>query len=165
MTLFLNSGATFSKDRKYRQLLWRIWDASLPLLCVVLLNPSVASEDESDSTVTRQVERAHRLACGGLLVVNAYDFVSTDPKYMKAQDVPSSPANDAAILSAVRRAVESGGMVICGWGGNCTQARHNEIIRLLHDYPLHALKVNADGSPQHPLYLSYNLRPVRFALD
>jgi len=160
--LFLDSGATFSEDRKYRSLLWRIWDNSMPLLCVVLLNPSVAAEEESDSTVTRQIERAHRMGCGGLLVVNAYDFVSTDPKYMKAQDVPSSLENDAAILAACKRAVDSGGMVICGWGGNCTQARHNELVRLLQGIPLHALKVNADGSPQHPLYLGYSVQPVRW---
>ncbi len=160
--LFLDSGATFSEDRKYRQLLWRIWDNALPLLCVCLLNPSVAAEDESDSTVTRQIERAHRLGCGGLLVVNAYDFVSTDPKYMKSQDMPSSPENDAAIVKAATRAVDSGGMVICGWGGNCTQARHNELVRLLQGIPLHALKVNADGSPQHPLYLGYSVQPVRW---
>lgn len=158
--LFLDSGATFSEDRKYRSLLWRIWDTNLPLLCVCLLNPSIASEEASDPTISRQAERARRMVFGGLLVVNAFDLVATDPNDMKRHPKPLSDENDGAILAACQRAVNSGGMVICGWGGNCTQARHNELVRLLHGIPLHALKVNADGSPQHPLYLSYNLKPV-----
>lgn len=162
MTLFLNSGATFSEDRKYRSLLWRIWDDSLPLLCVVLLNPSIANEDQVDPTVARQMERARRMGFGGLLVVNAFDIVATDPNDMKRHPKPLSEENDNAIVKAATRAVNSGGMVICGWGGNCTQARHNELVRLLQGIPLHALKVNADGSPQHPLYLGYSVVPVRW---
>lgn len=162
MTLFLDSGATFSEDRKYRSLLWRIWDTTLSLLCVVLLNPSIANEEQVDPTVARQMERARRMGFGGLLVVNAFDLVATDPNDMKRHPKPLSDENDVAILAACKRAVDSGGMVICGWGGNCTQARHYELTQLLRGIRTHALRVNADGSPQHPLYLSYNLKPVRW---
>jgi len=156
MTLFLDSGAVFSEDRKYRPLLWRIWDTTLPLLNCLMLNPSKAGETESDPTVTRQMERARILGRGGLLVTNAYDMVSTDPKVMKKDPAPKSEQCDRYILESAVRARTSGGIVLCAWGKHCELSRQAEILRLLDGYKLHCLETNFNGTPVHPLYQPYD---------
>lgn len=163
MTIAEMSGATFSDDRIYRRLLWRRWDASKPWLCLLMLNPSKAGAWESDPTVTRQIERAKRLGCGGLLVVNAYDLISTDPAALKVHPKPNTLENDEAILDAVTRTVASGGIVIAAWGKNATPARVVRIKEMLCGVcHLHALAVNKDGNPAHPLYIGYDAVPTRW---
>lgn len=157
MTLSEMSGATFSEDRAYRQLLWRVWEENATLLNVIGLNPSKAGEIESDPTITRQIERAKRLRCGGLLMTNAYDLVATDPKDMKRHERPLSSENDKHIIIAADRAIASGGYVLCAWGRNCLQARQKEILRLLAGWETWCLGENADGTPIHPLYISYDV--------
>ena len=159
MTLSEMSGATFSADRVYRRQLWRRWDDALPWLLLIGCNPSKAGAVESDPTVTRQITRAKLLGCGGLLVCNAYDLVSTDPRLLKTHPAPLSPENDDAILDAVDKTMKSQGTVIAAWGGNVTPGRHNQLLRLLAHVPLTALGVNFDGSPSHPLYISYSVKP------
>lgn len=46
-------GATFSPDRRYRYLLWRMWSPAMPVANFVLLNPSTADETVNDPTVER----------------------------------------------------------------------------------------------------------------
>lgn len=163
MTLTEMSGATFSADRAYRQLLWRIWNQELPLLNLCMLNPSKAGEIESDPTVTRQIERTKRLGCGGLLVTNAFDLVATDPKEMKRHPEPLSNQADAAILAAAERATKSGGMVIVAWGHNAAhRGRDGVLLDMLVGIPLYSLAVTKGGFPGHPLYLGYDVQPVRY---
>jgi len=162
VTLFLDSGATFSEDRKYRHLLWRIWDAALPLLNCLMLNPSDAGEAKNDPTVTRQMERAKILGCGGLLVTNAYDLAATDPKEMLRHPEPKSAECNKQIVIAADRAIASKGFVLCAWGKHCAKDRQAEILRLLAGWPLWCLDLNKDGSPVHPLYQKYDAPLIRF---
>lgn len=155
MTLSEMSGATFSHDRAYRHLLWRRWSPELPWLNVIGVNPSVADHIKNDPTITRQIERAKILKCGGLLMSNAYDFVSTDPNGMKNAALPLSEFGDQAILDAARMAFDSGGYVICAWGNNCSLVRQRKLLEMLNGIKLHCLGVNGNGTPQHPLYIPY----------
>jgi hypothetical protein len=160
----LNSGATFSPDRMYRYRLWRIWDDKLPILVLLMLNPSKAAEgeNESDPTVTRQIERARLLDCGGLIVVNAFAFVATDPRDMKRAADPVGPENDLYLLGAATDALLSGGKVIVAWGKDGRyRSRSDDICRFMEKrgVPLWALRVNEDGSPGHPLYIPYATEP------
>lgn len=128
-----------------------------------MLNPSKAGATESDPTVTRQIERAKRLEYGGLLVINAYDLISTDPGALKTHPKPNTLENDEAIFDAVTRTVKSGGIVIAAWGKNATEARVCFIREMLCGVcSLHALAVNKDGSPMHALYISYDVLPQRW---
>ncbi len=163
-SLFLDSGATFSEDRKYRSLLWRIWDTTLPLLNCLMLNPSQAgaSVEESDPTVTRQMERGRRLGCGGLLVTNAYDLVATDPQDMLRHPAPLSPECNKQIIIAADRAIASKGFVLCAWGKHCAADRQGEILRLLAGWQLYCLGFNKNGSPVHPLYRPYDALLLEF---
>lgn len=160
MTADQISGAEFSTCGAYRRRLWRVWDEALPILTMAMLNPSKAGAVKSDPTVTRQIERAKRLGCGSLFVVNAFDLVATDPRDMKRHAKPLSAENDDAILASVMRAVESGGITIAAWGPHAKHlGRHEQLLTLLKGLPLHSLIVTADGTPGHPLYLPYSTVP------
>ena len=164
----MRGGARFSVCGRYRYSLERWWGDETDPLVVCLLNPSVAgaSPEEGDPTVARQIVRAKRLGAGGLIVVNAYAFISTDPDGLKlslaAYVDPVGPQNDAAILAAARRSKRG---VLCGWGQHATLlARGKAVAALLREagVELFALKVNADSSPCLPLYLPYSLRPLPY---
>ena len=159
------SGALFSEDRVYRHLLWRLTGTRGRLLLALMLNPSTANETRGDSTVTRQIKRASLLRCtGGLLVANAYDLVSTDPRALKTHPAPLSSHNNRHISEAARRVADSGGICLAGWGKHCSTDRQNYLHSLFQemDIPLLCLGQNEDGSPKHPLYISYSVRPVEW---
>lgn len=154
------AGAVFSDCERYRYRLWRVWDEGKPKACFVMLNPSVADENILDPTVTRCRTRAEMLGYGGLEVANIFALRSTDPKVLYQIDDPAGKLNNKAIYDAA----DECDTVICGWGkhGNLRQ-RGLMIQALLLDFfkdKTHYLKLNSDGSPAHPLYLSYSLRPV-----
>lgn len=161
--LFTNSGAVFSECKRYRYRLWRTWDPSKRPLVMVMLNPSIADENQNDPTVERCQRRALAMGHGGLQVVNIFALVSTDPAGLYETEDPVGPENNAAILDAVKDA----GMVICAWGTHGAHVgRAREVVALLRDAGItpHCLGQNADGSPKHPLYLGYSLSPMPYDL-
>jgi hypothetical protein len=151
-------GALFSDDRLYRYSLYRLWNDAAPTMVFVLLNPSMADERRDDPTIKRCVARAMNAGCGGIEVVNLFAWQSPYPTNLFHAADPVGPRNNMAIVEAVTRAE----MVICGWGvyGSLFD-RGKEVLGLIRvtGRTPHALKLNADGSPRHPLYLSYKLRP------
>lgn len=158
--LFRGSGAVFSSCGAYRYRLWRIWNPALKPLNLLMLNPSTADEAENDPTVERCERRADMLGFGGLIVTNLYALRSTDPKVLYTHDDPIGTDNDAAII----RAALDSGAVICGWGAHgpkVIRGRPGTVLHYLNAAGVRpmALKVNGDGSPQHPLYLAYELQP------
>lgn len=162
MSLFEDlNGARFSPCMKYRYALWRIWDASKPALVFVMLNPSTADLYKNDPTVERCQRRAVQMGFGGLRVANIFAFRSTDPNPLYDLDDPVGPENDAAIVEAAKL----GGLVVCGWGthGNLHK-RGQQVIGLLQRNGIkpHYLKLNADKTPAHPLYIGYEVTPQPF---
>ena len=51
------SGALFSRDKKYRYALWRVWDFDSPSVMFIGLNPSTANEKVNDPTILRLLKR------------------------------------------------------------------------------------------------------------
>ena len=152
------SGATFSRCRRWRWLLWRRWDASQPAANFLMLNPSTADEVKLDPTCARARDYAERWGYGALIVTNLFGLRETNPERMKAARDPVGRGNDAAILRAARESA----IVVCAWGNHGGfRNRSAEITRKLRagSIPLHALRVNAGGEPAHPLYLPGNLKP------
>lgn len=178
------SGAMFSDDMKYRYRLWRCWDHSLPRACFILLNPSTADEIANDATVERQRRRVERWTradailfgeavapareFGSIDVVNACAWRSTDPAALYEVEDPIGDENGEAIHTACESALDTDGIVICGWGTHASKLHtgkypiHQILLESLGDMPLHALKLNQDGTPVHPLYLPYDLLPKRW---
>ena len=159
--LKVETGAVFSSDMRYRYKLWRIWNRQLPLVNFILLNPSTADAEEDDPTVYCCGQRARHMGYGGLLVTNVFAFRSTDPGRLYEIDDPVGPENDDAIITEAKRAA----MVVCGWGklgkymGRATFVC--DLLRLHKVYP-HALNLNGDGSPEHPLYQPYSRQPIPY---
>ena len=157
-----SSGATFSPCRRWRYLLWRRWDEAKPAANFLMLNPSTADEAKLDPTCARARDYAERWGYGALIVTNVFAFRNTDPNRMKAVKDPIGKDNDAAIV----RAAKESALVVCAWGNHgAFLDRSTEILRMMKakGIALHALRVNANGEPAHPLYLPGKLKPISYA--
>jgi hypothetical protein len=155
------AGCVLSSCEQYRYALWRIWETAKPLWMMALLNPSTATEEADDPTITRCSIRAQRNGAGGLVVVNAGAIRETDAeKACRAED-PVGPFNYdwiAALIPSCR-------LHIAGWGPKASRFSGDENLRRLFreaGVPLYALQLNQDGSPRHPLYVSYDAQPFVF---
>lgn len=145
-------------DRPYRYLLGWPTGVDNDRICIfVLANPSTATADELDPTVTRCIDYARAWKYGWCWVLNVRAFRATDPKAVPRTREAIGPSNDTIIEAFVRCAQ----LVVCGWGklGGARGPVVLELIRKAGKTP-HALKLNDDGSPRHPLYLAKNLKPV-----
>ena len=154
------SGARFSRCRKWRYLLWRRW-ADGPVANFLMLNPSTADEVKLDPSCTRARLYAERWGFGALVVTNLFGWRATDPGEMKAARDPVGSLNDAAILKAAREA----DLVVCAWGNHGAYLeRSTQVLSHLREkkVPLHALRLNGNGEPTHPLYLPASLKPNKW---
>ncbi len=155
------TGATFSECLRYRWTLYRVFDTG-PMVNFLMLNPSTADDITNDPTVERCRRRSETLGFGGLIVTNIFAWRSTDPSVLSKLPDPVGVENDAAIKESASQCA----MVICAWG------RHGKImdraavvLNMLREFcpeKLHALKLSKDGTPWHPLYLPYELKPQAF---
>ncbi len=157
--------AVYSKCEKYRYFLARYWDMTKPVLVMIMLNPSTATERQNDPTVQRCETRARNNDYGGLVILNIFAFRATDPNDMRAAGDPVGPYNDGFIKQYLDLAAAHDPgkyQIICGWGTHGTfQARETHIWQLFKEYntkPM-AFRWTKAGHPQHPLYLSYNEKP------
>ena len=70
------------------------------------------------------------------------------------------PENDFYIRRARDVCIENDGIFLVGWGANLTgkvpggRDRQKRLAELIGDIAM-CLGVNNDGSPEHPLYISY----------
>jgi hypothetical protein len=159
MIISNDSGALFSPCRRWRYLLWRRWDAALPVANFLMLNPSTADELKLDPSCTRARLYAERWGYGSLIVTNIFGWRATDPQEMKAVRDPIGRGNDRAILRAARESA----IVVCAWGNHGTHLGRAEAVRqLLRKGKIQprVLRMNAGGEPAHPLYLPAHLEPA-----
>ncbi len=149
-----NRGAEFSRCEKYRYRLWRIWDESKPILVVIGLNPSTATEEKDDPTVRRCIGYARDHGKGGLSMLNIFAFRATNPADMKSQKDPVGPYNNEAIISETTRAIEAGGEALCAWGGHGAHMGRSSAMREILDgmSNIKCLGFTKSGEPLHPLY-------------
>jgi hypothetical protein len=151
--------------RTYRYALTRHWDPGLPPAVFVMLNPSVADAFKTDPTIIRCLGFARSWECGGLLVLNAFGLRSTSPMPLRRHVDPVGPDNGRVIEAAL--AAGGLGPVVTGWGTNIAMRRDNrgdrliELLRAAGVKP-HYLRLNDDGSPQHPLFARGELVPTPF---
>jgi hypothetical protein len=145
--------------REFRYFLSRAWDVGLPAAMFVMMNPSVADIDADDPTVARCQTFARSWGCGGLYVVNTFAYRATDQGRLLAADDPVGPENDRHILATA----ELSKIIVMAYGQPHKSLRQRgvDVCTMLkrHGHRLHALKLNADGTPGHPLYLSGALKP------
>src|SRR5436305_1288956 len=155
-----DSGAVFSACRRWRYLLWRRWDASLPVANFLMLNPSTADEWKLDPSCTRARLYAERWGYGALIVTNIFGWRATDPDEMKAVRDPVGRGNDRAIVRAARESA----LVVCAWGNHGLHMGRSAAVRELlrkANVAARVLRTNAGGEPAHPLYLPARLTPLQ----
>lgn len=158
-------GATYSNDERYRYRLWRIFDPQNQTRVVfVMLNPSTATEEVSDPTVTRCLNFARGWGYGRVDVVNIFAWRSTNPKALSMVDDPVGPYNDDMIV----RAVTDVQQVVCAWGlHGDLYGRGRAVQRLLRKITsqMKCLGLTSRGFPKHPLYLASLTRPMPWLTD
>lgn len=161
----MESGAIFSPCRKWRYVLWRIRNPALPLLVSIGLNPSRADEKRSDNTCSKMLKFAGLWGFGGLIKLNAYGWCATSPAEMKRHGIEAIGDLNDYWIEAVERTFGPGGRNIIGmriacWGQHDFLKRGEVIKQYIPN--LHHLGVNKDGTPTHPLYLPFTVRPTLF---
>lgn len=156
--------AAFSKDGRYRYVLGRICherkDQAIALF--ILHNPSKASV-EDDPTVRRCIGFSRRWGMTGCLVINPFAFVATDPRvvvstYRHAGDIVGGDVNrDVRQLALADPHVK---LVVVGWGRLRVREWKPTVLSACVDvgnamHETRCVGINADGSPEHPLFVSY----------
>lgn len=159
----MTARATFDATGAYRYSLWRDIGEG-PAGAFVMLNPSTADAEKDDPTIRRCIGFARRWGWGGLHVLNAFAFRSTDPRALHAQVDPVGPENDATIVRIASEVAASGGRIIAAWGEHgFFLYRDNAMRRLLRPIAdVWALRISKTGQPCHPLYLPADSEPVLY---
>lgn len=155
------SNAYFSPCRTWRYLLHRVWSLDHQLLLVVGLNPSTADEVQSDPTVTRCINQAKRWGYGGLIMMNAFAVVGTDPRVLKKVNDPVGPENDYW-LRVMSQDVNVG-RILLAWGNHGLKFDRQKKVLSVLDCAKEELKCygyTKTGAPRHPLYLKQDT-PLR----
>jgi hypothetical protein len=145
--------AKFSDCRTYRYLFGRVWDDSLRILPVAMLNPSRADADRNDPTVTTLIHFAKLWGYGGLSGANLAALVSSQPRVMMAHPDPIGPENDQHIAQLLNLARHTGTPVLAAWGnGGSFRGRDEWFINRARAafVDLVCLGVTKDGFPKHP---------------
>ncbi|GAB4549192.1 MAG: DUF1643 domain-containing protein [Phycisphaerales bacterium] len=141
--------AIYSPCMRYRYALTRPLRTEGPRVLFVMLNPSTATHDENDPTVTRAIGFAQRLGAARLDVCNCFGFRSTDPIGLRRVPDPQGVANTRTILARARYADR----VVVAWGNHAGAHGFELAARLAEQHTLWCLGVTGQGQPKHPLYL------------
>ena len=122
----------------------------------VMLNPSKADANVNDATIRKCIRYAKAWGFGKLLVGNLFAFRETDKRVMMNQADPVGPQNDATLLRLVAQA----DVTVAAWGADGGHMdRDRDVLSMLRlSTALQCLRVNANGTPSHPLHLAENLR-------
>ncbi len=166
LTTLVGDDATFSECMRYRFTLSRNLGAG-PSLLVIGLNPSTATHEKPDPTITREQGFARSWGFGKLFKVNLFGWRSTDPEGLLGADDPEGdPANMDAILELSGRC----DLVLAGWGGPyapkklrvMVQARAAVVVAALatHGKALSCIGRTKDGHPRHPLFMPGAAQPM-----
>lgn len=161
------AGAVFSDDGTYRYRLWRTWDAELPAVAFIMLNPSTADEVELDPTCRRCKGYAEKWGFGKLIVGNIFALKATKPRELYGHDDPMDvvgPENDYHLTSIC----EDAELVVAAWGAHGDlHGRGSEVARSITSsgVDLFALNTTQDGHPNHPLYQRKDAELERYHWD
>ncbi len=153
------TSADLSPCGTYRYRLWRQWDPALSSVLWVMLNPSTADATKDDPTIRKCIGFAQRWGYGAITVVNLFAFRGTKPSSLLTHMDPVGPEND----SVLSKEFEMAERIMLAWGSHAelrslVSARLFHVRRLLrgNEDCAYSLGHAADGSPRHPLMLSYD---------
>ncbi|WP_446744280.1 DUF1643 domain-containing protein [Silvibacterium acidisoli] len=166
LPLWVKGSAIFGgMNDEYRYQLKRVWDEALPSVLFVMMNPSTADPMFDDPTVAKCRRYATDWGFGTLLVGNTFAYRATDQRELASVD-PFGPDN----LNHLLDMAEMSAVIIFAYGLPHRSIRNlgaEYALRVRDAYPekAHVLKLCADGTPSHPLYLKGDLRPIPWRID
>lgn len=116
------AGVKASTCNRYRPLLWRQWDATLPTMVLVTFHASYALDTDTDRIVTRAVNIATSLGFGRVEILaifsarsDRYDF--NDPSRIDLwKEGHEEHETTDAILAWRLHAMKPGDKLVCAWG-------------------------------------------------
>lgn len=108
----MKGSAVFSKDRRHRYALRRIWDPAGPAILFICLNPSTADHRVNDRTVSRCIRFAHDWGFGQLIVANLFAFRTPYPRLLWRARDPVGPHNDRWL----QRLIAESRTTVAAWG-------------------------------------------------
>ena len=129
MTLFNDTGAMFSPDRKYRYVLWRKWNLN-PNILFIGLNPSTGDESQNDRTLKRVINFANSWGYGGIYMANLFAWVSKHPEDLLTCPDPVC-MNDEYLTEAANRCKD----VLFAWGGFEVIKKTGRDLQIIQRFP------------------------------
>jgi hypothetical protein len=157
--LFINTIYLNSPDNKYRYALGTKGENTLYCFGI---NPSTATPEKYDPTVTRVSRTASKLGFDSFVMLNIYPIRATNPDELPEDvSIDEHNKNRECILNLIK----DNSTVWCAWGDLITK-RHwlkicwNDILSyiLISKSNIKWVKMgelNKNGNPRHPLYLKY----------
>ena len=142
------------KEKENRYQLWRIWNQEKPLILFILLNPSNADHKNDDKTVKKLIGFTKIFEFGGFYLGNLYSIVSTTPspdKFIKDE------TRNIKHIQIMKKKCKK---IIIGWGNLGTYP--NWLLDNISE--VMCLGINKNGTPKHPLYLSYKTQMINYYL-
>ncbi|MGE5370245.1 MAG: DUF1643 domain-containing protein [Chloroflexota bacterium] len=147
----MRMSADISPCGTYRYLLTREWDAGLPKLTYVMLNPSAADASSDDPTIRRCIGFARREGCGGILIVNVFAYRTASPRALALAPAPVGPRNKGVLCRVARRSQRP---IVCAWGAYAGSAGFDAAAVLRGvGAELVCFGKTKGGAPRHPLYV------------
>ncbi len=146
---FATSSAVISPCGIYRYRLDRRWSDG-PTMGFIMLNPSTADADRDDPTIRRCIGFAKREGCGGLIVVNLFNFRATKPEDMANAADPEGQDADLRLLEAMDHV---DGPLVAAWGSHWMAKERGAYISEMIGVHCVCLGKTKNGAPRHPLYV------------
>lgn len=157
--------AEFSEDGTRRFTLTRDWSSALAdkrRVLWIMLNPSTAGADQDDPTIRRCCGFARSWGYNGIVVVNLFSLVATNPRALDAE-APLMPPDEIRRIR-LEMTTPRFGLLMAAWGSPVirTGLRRNQVVEeaLNAGRTIHCLGRNLDGSPRHPLYVRATQPPI-----
>jgi hypothetical protein len=161
VNVYLETGAIFSPDKKYRYELRRVMRKGGIRLNSIGLNPSTASEKEDDPTIRREVAFALAWGYDEFYKYNLFGKVTPDPKELLWPETDPVGAENDEYLRKID------GLVVICWGSWYPLLKikfFDRVQKTLRNLPkpLYCFGRNSDGEPKHPLYLPASTKLERW---
>ncbi len=150
-----------------RYFLRRVWNPTLPIMTVFMMNPSSANELVGDATVDFVMNYAQKLKFGSLLVVNTSPVIKGSNTNI--DDFPNDPDN----WFFIQYALNNTNLVLLGWGKQgmeygVPQLRSNyKFKKLLEDNleKLHVFDYGGNSRRAYPKHPYPRVESMRFNLN
>lgn len=167
----------FSKCRTYRYFLKREWSEGAGNILFIMLNPSTADKNYNDPTVDKCMKWSIKWRYSSFTICNLFAYRETDRNKMlklgrEEFNIVGEPVKKQFHFYRlinnkndfwINQLAQTSEKIICAWGNEGSFLdRDVQVLKMLKDCNLYAMKINKNASPGHPLYLKNDTEPVPY---